>query len=82
MTRATRRVKLATMRELLRARVRSPPPLGCQVVELVEGMATENPMWSRHRIAAELAKLGHDICKDTVAPYLPTAPQRPGDRRR
>ena len=37
------------------------PPIGREVIELIERMATENPMWSRRRIAAELAKLGHDV---------------------
>jgi hypothetical protein len=54
------------------------PPIGREVVELIERMATENPMWSRRRIAAELAKLGHDVSKDTVVRYMPTAPRRPG----
>jgi putative transposase len=54
------------------------PPLGREVVELIERMATENPMWSRRRIAAELAKLGHDVSKDAVARYMPKRPRRPG----
>src|ERR1019366_9159052 len=40
------------------------PPVGRDVVDLIERMATENPMWSRRRIAAELAKLGHDVSMD------------------
>ncbi len=35
-------------------------------------------MWSRRRIAAELAKPGHDVSKDTVARYMPKRPRRPG----
>src|ERR1019366_1476885 len=46
------------------------PPVGRDVVDLIERMATENPMWSRRRIAAELAKLGHDVSKDTRAGYF------------
>jgi hypothetical protein len=53
------------------------PSLGREVVELIERMATENPMWSRPRIAAELAKLGHDVSKDTVVRYMPKI-RRPG----
>jgi hypothetical protein len=30
-------------------------------------MARENVTWSRRRIAAELAKLGHEVSKDSVA---------------
>jgi len=42
-------------------------------------MARENPLWSRRRIAAELAKLGHTVSKDTVAKYMPArhGPPRP-----
>jgi transposase InsO family protein len=39
-------------------------------------MARENPTWSRRRIAAELAKLGHDVSKDSVAKYMPGPPGR------
>ena len=54
------------------------PAISREVVELIERMARENPMWSRRRIAAELAKLGHHVSKDTVARYMPTRPRRPG----
>jgi transposase InsO family protein len=40
-------------------------------------MASENPLWSRRRIANELAKLGHAVGKDTVAKYMPKPPARP-----
>jgi hypothetical protein len=40
-------------------------------------MARENPTWSLRRIAAELATLGHDVNKDTVAEYMPGRPGRP-----
>ena len=43
------------------------PPLAAEIVALIERMARENPMWSRRRIANELAKLGHDVGKDAVA---------------
>jgi putative transposase len=54
------------------------PPIGRQVIELIERMASKNLTWSRRRIAAELAKLGHDVSKDTVARYMPKRPGRPG----
>ncbi len=41
-------------------------------------MTRENPTWSRRRIGAELAKLGHDVCKDTVAKYMPKRAGAPG----
>jgi putative transposase len=47
------------------------PPLADEIVALIERMATENPLWSRRRIASELAKLGHEVGKDTVAKYMP-----------
>jgi putative transposase len=64
-----------------KSRPRGRPPLSAEVVvvELIERMTRENPTWSRRRIAAELAKLGHDVSKDTVAKYMP---KRPGAPRR
>jgi hypothetical protein len=50
------------------------------VIDLIERMTCENPTWIRRRIAAELAKLGHGVSKDTVAKYMPKrfgAPGRP-----
>jgi len=41
------------------------------VVALIVQMVRENPLWSRRRIANELAKLGHDVGKDAVAKYMP-----------
>jgi transposase InsO family protein len=54
------------------------PPLDTETVALIERMATENPLWSRRRIASELAKLGHKVDKDTVANYMPGSARRPG----
>jgi putative transposase len=62
-----------------KSRPRGRPPLSAEVIELIERMTQENLTWSRRRIAAELAKLGHDVTKDTVAKYLP---RRPGAPRR
>jgi hypothetical protein len=39
--------------------------------------ARENPLWSRRRIANELAKIGHDVGKDAVAKYMPHPGGRP-----
>jgi putative transposase len=61
-----------------KSRPRGRPPLSAEVIELVERMTRENPTWSRRRIAAELAKLGHDVSKDTVAKYMPKRPGAPG----
>ena len=46
-------------------------------MQLIEQMARENPLWSRRRIASELAKLGHAVSKDTVAKYMPKPSERP-----
>jgi putative transposase len=53
------------------------PPLAPELVSLIERMAHENPLWSRRRIASELAKLGHSVDKDTVAKYMPRPARRP-----
>jgi hypothetical protein len=53
------------------------PPLDAKLVTLIERMAGENPLWSRRRIASELATLGHDVDKDTVAKYMPKPARRP-----
>jgi len=53
------------------------PPLAPELVRLIERMSGENPLWSRRRIAYELAKLGHCVDKDTVAKYMPKPPGRP-----
>jgi transposase InsO family protein len=53
------------------------PPLAAELVSLIERMARENPLWSRRRIASELAKLGHSVDKDTVAKYMPRSTRQP-----
>jgi transposase InsO family protein len=53
------------------------PPLESDVVALIERMVHDNPLWSRRRIASELAKLGYDVSKDTVAKYMPKSAGRP-----
>jgi putative transposase len=53
------------------------PPLAPEIVALIVRMARENPLWSRRRIANELAKLGHDVGKDAVAKYMPSPAGRP-----
>jgi putative transposase len=53
------------------------PPLAPEIIELIGRMAFENPTWSRRRIAAELAMLGHEVSKDSVAKYMPRPAGRP-----
>jgi hypothetical protein len=54
------------------------PPISAELIALIERMAAENPLWSQRRIAGELAKLGVDVSKDTVAKYMPKRYGRPG----
>src|SRR5258708_1016558 len=53
------------------------PPLAPDVVSLIAQIARENPLWSRRRIANELAKLGYRLDKNTVAKYMPKPAPRP-----
>ena len=57
------------------------PPLADEIVALIRRMVAENPLWSRRRIAAELAKLGYKVSKDTVAKYMPRRPRHSGPPR-
>ena len=60
-----------------RSRPVGRPPLAPELVSFIEQMSRENPLWSRRRIAGELAKLGHAVDKDTVAKYMPKPAPRP-----
>jgi putative transposase len=60
-----------------KSRHRGRPPLAPEVVALIVQMVCENPLWSRRRIANELAKLGHHVGKDAVAKYMPRPAGRP-----
>jgi len=57
------------------------PPLTDEIVALIRRLVADNPLWSRRRIAAELAKLGHNVSKDTVAKYMPKRPRDPSRPR-
>jgi transposase InsO family protein len=54
------------------------PPISAELIALIERMTAENPLWSRRRIAGELAELGYDVSKDTIAKYMPKRNGRPG----
>jgi hypothetical protein len=56
-----------------KSRRRGSPPVASEVIELIVRMAHDNPTWSRRRIAAELAKLGHDVAR---TPWRSTCPAR------
>jgi putative transposase len=61
-----------------RSKHRGRPPTQPEVIDLIVRMTTDNPRWSRRRIAQELAKLGFFVDKNTVARYMP----KPGGRPR
>jgi putative transposase len=54
------------------------PPLNREAVALIARMSKENPTWSRRRIAAELAMLGWNVSKGTVARYMTKPTPAPG----
>ncbi|MGQ0614110.1 MAG: integrase core domain-containing protein [Planctomycetaceae bacterium] len=53
------------------------PPVGDDVVALIRGLASENPLWGAPRIASELARLGHVVADSTVAKYMLPRSRRP-----
>ena len=46
------------------------PNIDWQLIKLIRRMQKENPTWSAQRIQGELAKLGFDVCDNTVAKYM------------
>jgi putative transposase len=56
---------------------RGRPPTSPKVIDLIVRMVTDNPRWSRRRIAQELAKLGFSVDKNTVARHMPEPNRRP-----
>ncbi|ABW12811.1 Integrase catalytic region [Parafrankia sp. EAN1pec] len=60
------------------------PPVGTEIVTLIERLATENTTWGYPRIRGELLKLGHRVSASTIRRVLtslglPPAPQRQTD---
>jgi transposase InsO family protein len=54
------------------------PPIGWNLVALIQRMSRENPLWGAPRIAAELAVLGHGVAESSVARYM--VKHRPPER--
>ena len=57
------------------------PPVGAEMVTLIERLATENNSWGYKRIQGELLKLGHRVSASTIRRVLkglkiPPAPKR------
>ncbi len=46
------------------------PPIEREIRDLIRHMTRENPTWGAPRIISELALLGHDVAKQTVAKYM------------
>ena len=46
------------------------PPIEREIRDLIRRMSRENPTWGAPRIVSELALLGHDVAKATVAKYM------------
>ena len=46
------------------------PPISMEVIHLIRRMSTENVLWGAPRIKSELALLGHEVAKSTVAKYM------------
>ncbi|SNQ45343.1 Integrase catalytic region [Frankia canadensis] len=60
------------------------PPVGTEIVTLIERLATENTTWGYPRIRGEPLKLGHRVSASTIRRVLtslglPPAPQRQTD---
>ena len=46
------------------------PPIEPKIRDLIRRMSRENPTWGAPRIVSELALLGHNVAKQTVAKYM------------
>ena len=46
------------------------PAIGADLCDLIERLATGNPLWGQRRIQAELKRLGYRISARTVAKYM------------
>ena len=46
------------------------PPIEREIRDLIRRMSRENPTWGAPRIVSELALLGYDVAKQTVAKYM------------
>ncbi len=53
------------------------PPLCQEVRNLIRRLSRENPNWGIPRIKSELALLGYDVAKSTVAKYISRQPKPP-----
>jgi hypothetical protein len=56
------------------------PAIDWPLIKLIRKLQKENPLWSPQRIQGELAKLGFNICDNTVLKYL-RKPKTDADKR-
>jgi transposase InsO family protein len=56
------------------------PAIDWPLIKLIRKLQKENPLWSAQRIQGELAKLGFDVCDNTVAKYM-RQPKPDADKR-
>ena len=65
-----------------KCRGRGRQPVAPEVVELIQKLRGDNPLWGARRIRDELARLGIEVGKDTVLKHSPPRPIAPRPQRR
>jgi len=58
------------------------PNIDWELIKLIRKLQRENPTWTAQRIQGELAKLGLDVCDNTVAKYMRKPKSDDGKRQR
>ena len=58
------------------------PNINWELIKLIRKFQRENPIWTAQRIQGELAKLGLDVCDNTVAKYMRKPKSDDGKRQR
>lgn len=58
------------------------PNIDWELIKLIRKLQKENPTWTAQRIQGELAKLGLDVCDNTVAKYMRKPKSDDGKRQR
>jgi putative transposase len=58
------------------------PHIDWALIKLIRKLQKENPLWSAQRIQGELAKLGFDVCDNTVVKYMRKPKAGPDQRQR
>lgn len=58
------------------------PNIDWELIKLIRKLQKENPTWTAQRIQGELARLGLDVCDNTVAKYMRKLKSDDGKRQR